>query len=340
MIRTDGRTVEHRLARARQVVIVTHDRPDGDAAGALLGLARILRGRGQEACLACNDPIPDRYAFLLRGEEVRPLGACRPSAPGAVLAVLDCGACERVAGLEAWDRSAAPILNIDHHHSNTGFGDANWVESEASSVSEMILDLAEAAGWPVPRAAAEALWVGLVTDTGRFSYENATAAALRAGARLVELGASPARLNESVYESRTLRELRLTARAMQTLETGWAGRVAWVSLGPEDFAATGCGPADASETVNIPRSLQSVRAGLFFYEVPAAGETKVSIRAAHPLEATELAARFGGGGHRRAAGCSVPEPLAAARDRVLAAIEAVWGPVLRGHVEAGEEEAR
>ncbi|MFH0910008.1 MAG: bifunctional oligoribonuclease/PAP phosphatase NrnA [Planctomycetota bacterium] len=330
----DSSSVIDVLQEARRVVVTSHDRPDGDALGAALALSRILAARGTETHLAGCRPIPARYEFLLRGEVFVPLNPAWCER-GAALVALDCGGSDRAERLEAWDRSIAPLLNIDHHHSNTRFGDVDWVEPETSSASEMVLRLAEEAGWEVPIEAGEALWVGIVTDTGRFSYENTSARTLRAAARLVALGVRPAPLADAVYRSRTLVEVRLVARAMQSLEMGWAGQVAWVTLQEKDFAEIGGGPEDASDLVNIPREIRGVRIGLFFYELPGRGETKVSIRAAAPFEATALAARFQGGGHRRAAGCAVAGPLEEAKAALFAALEEIWGGALQEDREGG-----
>jgi phosphoesterase RecJ-like protein len=320
------------LLQSRELLVTAHDRPDGDALGAAVGLAYILRALGRPAAVVGCQPVPRRYRFLLGGMLVGPVAQEPP--PGAALVILDCGSRERSEAGRRWGPEKGTLVNIDHHHSNSRFGTHNWVDPAASSCAEMVWRLARRAGWPVPREAAEALWAGLATDTGSFSYENTSAAALAAAQDLVRCGANPGRLGEALFRREPWGAVQLRRRALESLQSGWGGRAAWIALSAADFEAAGCAPHDAGDLVDLPRNIENVALALFFYEVPAAGETKVSIRAAEPLDATELAGRFGGGGHQRAAGCSLAAPLAATRDRVLAAAAELWAEELGPRREA------
>jgi phosphoesterase RecJ-like protein len=312
------------LGERRRLVLTAHERPDGDALGSALGLRRILAGAGVEARIAGCRPIPPQYEPFLR-EDVLEEEAAGALGWAEALVALDVSDLERTGpvGAEA-RRSGLPVLVIDHHVSNPGFGAACWVDETASSVGEMIWLLAGRAGWGVPPAAAEALWLAVVTDTGRFQYENTTPRTLRVAAELVARGVDVAACGRRIYGSVPLAEWRLRERALRTLALHAEGRFASVELRRADFDALGCGPELAQDIVSIPRSVSGVEAGFFFYDLPAEAAVKVSVRAAPPHDAEALCRLYGGGGHARAAGCSVEGPLEEVKRTVLARAEALW----------------
>jgi phosphoesterase RecJ-like protein len=321
------------IARHRRFIVTAHEKPDGDALGAVLGLVRILRARGCDAVAGGLAPVPRRYLpFIHAGETITAEAAgASLSAYDAVLA-LDAGTDERCPPFVIQARGRLPVVNIDHHGSNTRFGDINWVDPAASSVGEMVFRMAEAAGWEVARDAAEALWIAVVTDTGRFAYENTTPEALRIGAELVARGVATAEVDRQVYQSFTVRELALQARAIQGLELHEGGRVAVVGLSREDFASAGSGAEDAEDVANIPRSVGGVKVGAFLYEIekplasgkPSVVQTKISLRCTEPYDGAAFCRQFGGGGHARAAGCTLPLRLAEARAKFLEAVHRTW----------------
>jgi phosphoesterase RecJ-like protein len=278
-------------------------------------------------------PLPRRYRSFIAAGEVEDDPAGDPG-PEDRLVVLDSGAAERAAPfVTAWC-GRAPLLNMDHHVSNSHFGSVNWIDAQASSAGEMVCALAAAAGWSMPPAAAEALWVAIVTDTGRFSYENTSPSALQTAAGLLAGGFSPFDVDGRVYRSFRLAELRLHQRAIESLQLHEQGRVAVVGITSDDFFDTGCGPEDAEDVVNIPRSLEGAQVAAFLYEMeqearpgrPGGLVTKVSLRAAAPHDAAALCATLGGGGHQRAAGCTLAMRLPEARAHLLQRIHAMWFP--------------
>jgi len=317
--------VVHAIQSAGRIAITTHIRPDGDAIGSVLGLRRILAAAGKSASIVAMDPAPRRYAFLMGADTIVPADETGPEAFD-LLVILDTGALDRAApAVSAW-MPRIRTLNMDHHPTNTEFADLNYVVPSASSVGEMIADLAVAAGYAVPRSAAEALWIAMLTDTGRFSYSNTTRAAMHAAAALLETGIRADILNHLVYETATAAQVRLQGRAIEHLELRHGGRVALVSLSREDFAEFDCAGEDADEIVAIPRRVAGTEIALFFYELPGDGprETKVGMRTVEPFDAGAFCLRLGGGGHARAAGCSLQLPLADAKARILDLIDETW----------------
>jgi phosphoesterase RecJ-like protein len=189
----------------------------------------------------------------------------------------------------------------------------------------MIWRLARQAGWKLNRRIAEALWVALITDTGRFAYESTSSATMTCAADLLAHGVRTAWLNEEIYTLFDWRVLQLRKRAYGTLESWQEGRVTVVSLAHGDFAATGCTKADAEDIIEIPRAVRGSQVALFLYETePQATVTRVSIRTRPPLDAIALAKRYGGGGHHRAAGATVPGTLAAARADLQGAVAELY----------------
>ncbi len=308
-----------------RIAVTAHIRPDGDAIGAVLGLHRLLRHAGKQSEIAGLGPIPNRYAFLMNGESST---APEKLQPGQfdLLIVLDTGAIDRAPDFVAsWTRSI-PSVNIDHHPTNTAFAEINWVDATASSSGEMICTLAIAAGYAIPPDAAEALWAALLTDTGRFAHSNTTPAALTAGIELLKTGIRTDRVSNLIYDVTPLARLRLQGRAIEHLELHHQGCLALVALRREDFECFSANGADAEDIVDIPRRLHGVHIALFLYELPGEEprQTKISFRTSAPFDAAQLCRELGGGGHARAAGCSLDMPLADAKTEILSIIRNAW----------------
>ncbi len=309
------------LSGAESLLISGHVRPDGDALGSTLALGRLLTRHGNRITVCADPTLLGSPGFL---------SSCGPLVSPAKVAgntydlmvVLDCGAFDRIPEpLQPLARNV-PLLNIDHHRTNSRFGAINWIDAAASSTSEMIWKLAKRAGWHLDRAVAEALWVGLITDTGRFAHDQTRPSTLRCGADLLKHGVRTAWINDRLYGFFSREVLELKRRAFNTLDAWRGGDVAVISLTDRDFSETGCIKADAEDVIEIPRSLAGSRIALFFYEgKPSEKVTRLSIRTRAPIDATTLAQRFGGGGHARAAGCTLNAPLAQAITCVKAAVD-------------------
>jgi phosphoesterase RecJ-like protein len=301
-------------------LLTGHMRPDGDAFGAALGLARCLIRQGQPVVVAA-EPAELGLVGFLEGSETVVAPAAAATLDIAAIISLDCGTVQRLPEALQPLLARLPLANIDHHRTNTRFGQVNWVDAQAGSTSEMVWRLTRHAKWPLDRAGAEALWVGVVTDTGRFAYDQTSPRTLRCGADLLRYGVRTAWINDRLYGSFDRKVLELKRRAFQTLECRTDGRVATITLTREDFAATGCTKTDAEDIIEIPRSLRNNVLALFFYQSGEEQETRLSIRTREPLDATHLALRYGGGGHARAAGCTIHAPLNAAKAQVKQFVE-------------------
>jgi bifunctional oligoribonuclease and PAP phosphatase NrnA len=293
------------LRSADRFLLTTHENPDGDALGSLLAMHHILGALGKDSVmfLASKEfPLPVEYRFL-------PLEEVFHEAPvdlvDRVLLFLDCGNIDRmpVNWLQA---DGFRVLNIDHHHDNTRFGTANLVDVEASSTAEIVFELAKALEVELTLEIASALYVGLITDTGRFMYENTTPRAHRIAAELIEAGVDVDDTYRRLYEKVPIEKLRLISRALDKVETPGDGELVISYLSAEDYRAAGASEVLTEGIIDHLRSLDGARVAALVREKADGPEPrKVSLRSVDGAVDVSLIARaHGGGGHARAAGFS------------------------------------
>jgi phosphoesterase RecJ-like protein len=298
--------VLRQIRTGERFVVVTHENLDGDALGSLVAMHGVLRALRKDSVIviaAEEFPLPPEYRFFALD------GLCT-QAPGdldrRIAIFLDCGNLDRnpLAAL----RDAEPLVNIDHHHDNTRFGTVNHVVEEASCTAEIVWDLMRGLGVELTAVIAEALYVGLVTDTGRFSYENTGPRAHLMAAELIEAGVDVAGLYRRIYEGIPFAKLELLARGLASVRRFDDGSLTVAVLGGEDFEATGADDSYAEGIIDHLRAVEGTKVAALIREVCAgghAGERKVSLRATDDgADVSAIARAFGGGGHRRAAGFS------------------------------------
>jgi len=315
------RQVAQALARARFVLITSHRSPDGDALGSELALRELCQALGVEAAVVNRDPHPASLAFLPGLEAVQVTERVDPGllAKAELVVFLECPGVDRPGFPEL---SSKPLVNVDHHLDNPGYGTVNFLDPEAPAVGEMLLAVADAAGVPVSPTMATCLYTALVTDTGDFRYSNATVRAFTAAARLVAAGAQPAVIAEALNDHVPPRVVRLQALVLGSLELHAHGRVAVITCTREMLAQAQAGPEDTEDMINLVRAIEGVRVAVFF-KAFAPSTVKVSLRSKGSINVQALAARFGGGGHVNAAGLTFSGDLAAAREAILPAVVAL-----------------
>jgi len=302
-----------------RTVVLGHAKPDGDCVGAQIALARLLQARGVEA-VPCNaDPPPSSLAFLQAETRVRTLDAEAARSLPAIYA--DCADPERVGG-EASRALAGirPFANVDHHISNTRFAERNLVDTTASATCEIVAGMALDLGWEIDAPAANALYAGVLTDTGRFGYASTSPRVFEICARLVEAGAAPAEATTALYATYSIPQLKLLERFLRSLELACGGRVCVGQLRQADFEATGANPEDTEGFVDYARAAREADIGVLLEERKST--VKGSLRAADgSWRLDQVARRFGGGGHAAAAGLSSDLPLDDLRAQLLQALE-------------------
>jgi len=308
---TDFDAVVEALATHERFLVVTHENPDGDALGSMLGATLGLRALGKDAvmCLAGSAALPAEYGFLPLGEVLRE----PPADVGErVLLALDCANERRLGPDAGMLESAALVVDVDHHHDNTRFGGVNLIVADASSTAEIVRDLLGALDVRLTPAIAEALYIGLVTDTGRFQYANTTPKALRLAAELVEAGADVHGVFKHVYETVQFAKLKLLARALEHARAYEGGRVVVSYLVRSDFADAGAEEPYSEGIIDFLRSSEGSELVALIREPPTAGGPmhRVSLRSSSDaLDVSAIARKSDGGGHVQAAGFSSELPL-------------------------------
>ena len=307
---SDRDEVLNELRRAHKLVVVTHENPDGDALGSLIAMQQILVMLGKDSVMfidAAEFPLPYEYRFLALEGLVKapPEDLCQRT-----FVFLDCGNLERNPAT-AFQRPGAHILNIDHHHDNTRFGTVNLVDPHSSCTAEIVWDLMHGLGVIATKSVAEALYIGLITDTGRFMYENTGPRAHRMAAELIEVGVDVHDVYRRVYEGVPYGKLALLARGLAKTKRYDDGRLTVTALSAEDFSDSGAEESYSEGVIDHLRAVQGTAVAALIRDRLGDGDgdghvqRKVSLRASDErVDVSEIARAQGGGGHRQAAGFS------------------------------------
>ncbi|MBS3976529.1 MAG: bifunctional oligoribonuclease/PAP phosphatase NrnA [Syntrophomonadaceae bacterium] len=291
------------LNNQRRVLVVSHLLPDGDCLGSAVALSLGLKQSGHIVQNSNGDSIPEMYEFLSEiGGFLLP--SCIEKTP-EIAFLVDCSDFGRIGPkLQLILNDCPCIINIDHHLTNKYFGHYNYVDPMAAATGELIFKMLQQLNWPISVEMATALYTAIVTDTGSFQFENTTAETLKLAATLRELGAQADVIRKWLWESRPLAGLLLLKEALNSMHLEADGRLAWMALEQKAFARVGATNDLAEGVINYPRTLKGVEISILFREV-SEEEIKVGLRSKNYVDVSLLAAQFGGGGHKRAAGCTV-----------------------------------
>ena len=314
--------VVSRIRSARTVLTVCHENPEADALGSALSVALAVEELGGRATPVCSDRVPEMYSFMPRIERFRQ--DPDPDLRYDLIVVGDCGDLERVGsvlGRNAELFGRVPIVNIDHHISNAGFGAVDWIDATAAATCEMDTLLMPALGVPLlaaDGAIAAALIAGVVIDTANFQHPNVTPRTLRVAAELVAVGAPLAQTARLLYRTKPNRQIKLFGLVLGRLEEDLDGRLVWSAVHETDYFQSG---ANVQDTEGLSDLLsQSAEGALVIVFRQNGDKTKISVRTRDGgLDATVLTGAFGGGGHARAAGATIDLPIDGAMQSVLTA---------------------
>jgi phosphoesterase RecJ-like protein len=318
-----------RLREDASFVLATHEHPDGDALGSLIGMHGLLSTLGKQAdmFIAPSDlPLPLEYRFATLEHLIQ---APPPDIARRTVMLLDCGNIDRNPASVL--RDGAHLINVDHHHDNTLFGTLNLVDPSASCTAEIVWDLMHGMGVLPDAATAEALYVGLVTDTGRFMYENTGPRAHQMAAEMIAAGVDVQAVYRRLYEDLPLARLKLLGIALERIERFDGGALTLAALHAEDFEGMGAEESFSEGIVDHLRAVHGTRVAVLIRELidsEQPGRRKVSLRAAgDDVDVSAIARTQGGGGHRRAAGFSttleVTEIVALLRREIAAQLEPI-----------------
>lgn len=286
------------LKDGKRFFLASHKDPDGDAVGSMLALGETLMLSGKEVVLFNEGPIPDSLASLAGAEGI--VEDFNPESGFDACFVLDCGNLERVGGISSRLSKLRPLINIDHHGSNSGFGDLNLVDADSSSVGEIVYRLIRLADLPMNLNIAENIFVAIQTDTGSFRYDNTTREAFHIAAETLDLGVSPWRISRRVMDEYTLKDLRLLESSLKTIELYHTGKVGLITITKRMQSQANADNVDSERFVNYPRFIPGVEIAALIREL-GRDYYKFSLRSNDRVNVADLARYFGGGGHPRAA---------------------------------------
>ena len=302
------------IEQSRRVVVISHKDADGDTLGSALAMAEVVRGMGRQVAVRVPPPAPALYHFLPGYEHVNQEESGEP--PDLVL-VMDASNLERLSDTLGPLPEGTPVVNIDHHVSNTRFGTLNLVVPDASSTAEVTFDLLGELKIPVTASIATNLYAGVLTDTGGFRHENTTFRVLEIAAELVRRGANPSDVAGRVYKSQKLTTMRLMALVMGTMGFDCDDRMVYAAVPQELLNKAGARMDETEGLIDMLNSVEGLELAILFKEIEPS-LTKISVRSRGAANANVLASVFGGGGHERAAGAEIDMPLPQAMEAVLA----------------------
>lgn len=310
------------LKDKKEVVIVSHFRPDGDAIGSTLALGLALREMGKKVHLWNEDGVPTRFAFLEGASSIHRVPEQLPATADAFICV-DTGDLKRIGeGAMKHFHEAPCTLNIDHHETNTRYADTNYVEGEAAACGCIIFKLIRALGAPLTRPIAEALYAAISTDTGSFQYPDTTAEVMETAAELLRAGVNVGEINRELYQETPLSAFTTQREVLNNMVVEEGGAISHYSMPAGRKAELGVGMEDTKDLVDIIRVLKGVKVSIIFEDLEN-GLIRMSLRSKDPrINVASIASSFGGGGHAMAAGIRMRGELAECREKVLQSIRA------------------
>jgi phosphoesterase RecJ-like protein len=304
------------INKSKRVLLTTHTRPDGDACGCIAAISQTLTTLGKNVKILLLSELPAWYEFLF--EQKPEIFSKKTKIDSDLIVIVDTATYNQLPKLDKYlQRSDKPVLVIDHHISSDNIGDCHLIDNSAAATALIVFDLLKYAGWPITKRIAEALFVGVCTDTGWFQFDNTDSRALRACAELIDFGANPSQMYHDLYQNFSPQRFKLMVAMLNTLELHLDGRFATQHLTQADFKRTVAKFSDTENLIDECRRISDVEAAALFVEL-ADGRVKVSLRSRGAVDVCRIAAKFGGGGHKMAAGAYLPGPIENARKLILA----------------------
>ncbi|MEG6615717.1 bifunctional oligoribonuclease/PAP phosphatase NrnA [Peptococcaceae bacterium 1198_IL3148] len=304
------------LKASQNVIISGHITPDGDSIGSTIALGLALKKAGKKVTMASPDPLPDNYLFL-PGADLVVHGL--PAQQYDTFIVVDCSVPDRLGKhLVSLLNDGVTVVNIDHHASESTFGDLSYIDSQAAATGEIIYDLLVEMGTVIDKEMAINLYTAIVTDTGSFRYEGTSAETHRRVASLLECGVPVARLSKLIFDEKPLEVIKVLKEALPTLTVSQCGKVAWISFDWTSKEKTGAKDEHTDNLISYPRQIKGVEVALLFRE-QAPNMIKVGMRSNYYVDVNQLAGLFGGGGHKRASGCQMAGNIEEVKEKVITA---------------------
>lgn len=309
------------IKKNKSFLITAHTNLEGDALGSELAFFNLLKSLGKKATIVNDDRLPSGYDFLPGlGEVLRFQDRLKPHSFD-ILTALDCSDLSRIGRVEKLNIHNKAVLNIDHHVSNTRFGEVNWVGLDSSSCCEMIFKLFKALKVPIDKETALCLYVGILTDTGSFRYTNTTSTTHKAVAELLKHKLNTAQIYKNIYENLPLEEMRLLTKILPQMRCELGGKIIWFQIKRGILKARKISIDLTDHILGFARAVKEAEVAVLFKEnlKPRDG-IKVNFRSQGKVDVNKIARFFGGGGHVSASGCTLKASLESARNKVLSKI--------------------
>lgn len=312
--------VKARILENASFLVVPHEDPDGDTLGSATGLSQALKSLGKSVQIFLPKPPSPMYLWMADLYQEFAVDALEKIKPHQVIIVVDCGSTQLI-------KASAPLLkegsviNIDHHGDNGRYGQINWVDGSYASTTMMIYDLIRSLQVPLTSPIVVPLYAGLVTDTGNFAFSNTNSRVFEMAAQCASFGVTPYEIYSRLFESRPINSLKLLGLALSRIETNPQKNIGWISVGKEMLKEAGALPSETDGIINYLRTIDSLQVALVFRENEN-GKIKVSLRSKSGIDVNRIAKEFGGGGHPKAAGCTLENSsLDEAVEKVIAAVQ-------------------
>ncbi|OGX06230.1 MAG: hypothetical protein A3G87_09970 [Omnitrophica bacterium RIFCSPLOWO2_12_FULL_50_11] len=310
------------LQKKDNFLLASHVSPEGDAIGSVLALDSLLHRLGKKAMIVCEDPIPERLSFLPqdRWHLSKEISKHRQF---DALVVADCPTLERIGEASKLLGPETQVFNIDHHVSNVRFGHYNYIRPEACACGEVVCEIFKRFKLKINRDEATALYVSIATDTGSFKYSNTTVKSHEIASELIQTGIDIEKINDALYATYSLQTIQLYSVLLSKIQTTPDRMVAWAGLSREDLKKTGGTYEDTEGFIDFLKYIKEVQFAFFMSELdgPEKGFIRVSFRSKGDYDVSQVAVRFGGGGHKKAAGCTISGSLEEVTEKVLNEIQ-------------------
>lgn len=304
--------IKNRIQNSSNIAILSHVAPDGDNIGSSLALYNTLKNMGANPVYILDDDIPKVYKFLKGAQNIH-----KPDIVHNfdLVFVLDCGDIERLGKSRMYINNQF-VINIDHHISNTYFGDINLIDANSSATGEIIYKLINKLHSAIDREIAECLYTAIVTDTGQFQYSNTTSKTHEIIAELIKNGVNPSYIYKNIYQSQPKEKIMLIKKALESLELYYNDMLSCITLSKQQILESGAKESDTENIINYGRDIDGVEVAVFLKEIDTK-KIKVSLRSNSAIDVCKIAMSFGGGGHIRASGCTIKNTLEIAKQLVL-----------------------
>ncbi|MBW7991619.1 MAG: bifunctional oligoribonuclease/PAP phosphatase NrnA [Planctomycetes bacterium] len=312
------------INNSSNVLITAHTKPDGDACGCIVAISNILESMGKKSRAIMLSSIPEWYDFLF-AEKVPVLDedidinqlTDRSFGEFDLIIIVDTNSLSQLPKFDQYlKQNGKPVLIIDHHATADGLGDVELADSSAAATGLIVYDLLKYAGWQITQTIAEALFVAIATDTGWFQFSNTDSRVHRACSELIDAGAKPIEIYHNLYQNFSYARFKLTVAMLNTLQLHLDGCFATQQISQRDFEQTGASIKDTENLINDCRRISTVETAALLVELKD-GRIRCSLRSTGGIDVSEIAAKFGGGGHKKAAGTFLPGPLEEAKEIIL-----------------------